>query len=433
MSMESLTASAVRCNPASKTMRVMTSSSTSSSSSLAFVRIPCSSGSLTRLKLMMINNTERTSVSCSALEPESEESSSQNAVPEVLEFQPHSNMPVMPPEWREREEKRKAEEALRNTQGITIRRRPPTGPPLHNVGPFQFKIQSEGNTPRNILEEIVWHKDCEIAQMKERTPLTALAKAMAGVAPTKDFVGTLKARAAETERPALIAEVKKASPSRGVIQQNFDPVRIAQAYEKGGAACLSVLTDSKYFQGSFENLGLIRAAGIQCPLLCKEFIIDAWQIYKARVSGADAVLLIAAVLPDQDLTYMTKIAKALGMAALIEVHSKREMERVLGLSGVELIGINNRSLETFKVDINNTVDLLKGETGQTIHERGIVVVGESGLFTPEDIALVQAAGVGAVLVGESLVKQDDPCAAIAGLYGKDISRKMNNEVTLPVA
>jgi indole-3-glycerol phosphate synthase len=172
---------------------------------------------------------------------------------------------------------------------------------------------------------------------------------------------------------------------------------------------------------------------VQCPLLCKEFIIDAWQIYKARVSGADAVLLIAAVLPDQDLTYMTKIAKALGMAALIEVHSKREMERVLGLSGVELIGINNRSLETFKVDINNTVDLLKGETGQTIHERGIVVVGESGLFTPEDIALVQAAGVGAVLVGESLVKQDDPCAAIAGLYGKDISRKMNNEVTLPVA
>jgi indole-3-glycerol phosphate synthase len=173
---------------------------------------------------MMINNTERTSVSCSALEPESEESSSQNSVPDVLEFQPHSNMPVMPPEWREREEKRKAEEAMRNTQGITIRRRPPTGPPLHNVGPFQFKIQSEGNTPRNILEEIVWHKDCEIAQMKERTPLTALAKAMAGVAPTKDFVGTLKARAAETERPALIAEVKKASPSRGLIQQNFDPV-----------------------------------------------------------------------------------------------------------------------------------------------------------------------------------------------------------------
>lgn len=350
--------------------------------------------------------------------------------PMVLEFQPSSNMPVMPPEWREREEKRKAEEELRNTQGINIRRRPPTGPPTHNVGPFQFKIESEGNIPRNILEEIVWHKDVEVDQMKERTPLTALNKAMKGVGPTKDFVGALRARAAETGKPALIAEVKKASPSRGVIQPNFDPVRIAQGYEKGGAACLSVLTDSKYFQGSFENLRLIRDAGVQCPLLCKEFIIDAWQIYKARVSGADAVLLIAAVLPDQDLAYMVKIAKALGMAALIEVHSEREMKRVLGLPNVQLIGINNRSLETFKVDINNTAELLKGEIGAQIRERDIIVVGESGLFVPEDIALVQNAGCGAVLVGESLVKQDDPCAGIAKLFGKDISRKpTESEVT----
>uniref|UniRef100_A9TUX8 indole-3-glycerol-phosphate synthase n=1 Tax=Physcomitrium patens TaxID=3218 RepID=A9TUX8_PHYPA len=334
---------------------------------------------------------------------------------------------------------------MRNTQGITIRRRPATGPPIHNVGPFQFKIQSEGNTPRNILEEIVWHKDVEVAQvsyqflssyleilrcsllqMKEKTPLGALSKLMAGVGPTRDFVGALRARAAETGYPALIAEVKKASPSRGVIQPNFDPVRIAQGYEKGGATCLSVLTDSKYFQGGFENLRLIRNAGVQCPLLCKEFIIDAWQIYKARVSGADAVLLIAAVLPDQDLAYMTKIAKALGMAALIEVHSEREMKRVLGLPNVELIGINNRSLETFKVDINNTVELLKGDIGTQIRERNIIVVGESGLFTPEDIALVRNAGVGAVLVGESLVKQDDPGAGIAKLFGEDISRKQTS-------
>lgn len=365
----------------------------------------------------------RLSVSCSASQSDRTDATIPDPTPTVLEFQPSSNMPVMPPEWKEREERRKAEEALLNTQGINIRRRPATGPPTHNVGPFQFKIQSEGNIPRNILEEIVWHKDVEVAQMKERTPLAALAKAMTGVGPTKDFVGALRSRAAETGCPALIAEVKKASPSRGVIQPNFDPVQIAQGYEKGGAACLSVLTDSKYFQGGFENIRLIRDAGVQCPLLCKEFIIDAWQIYKARVSGADAVLLIAAVLPDQDLAYMSKIAKALGMAALIEVHSEREMKRVLGLPNVELIGINNRSLETFKVDINNTVELLKGEIGSQIRDRNIIVVGESGLFVPEDIALVREAGVGAVLVGESLVKQDDPCAGIAKLFGEDISRR----------
>lgn len=369
-------------------------------------------------------NAAAPSVSCAASNNDNTDAT--KSEPVILEFQPSSNMPVMPPEWKEREEKRKAEEAMRNTQGITIRRRPATGPPIHNVGPFQFKIQSEGNTPRNILEEIVWHKDVEVAQMKEKTPLGALSKLMAGVGPTRDFVGALRARAAETGYPALIAEVKKASPSRGVIQPNFDPVRIAQGYEKGGATCLSVLTDSKYFQGGFENLRLIRNAGVQCPLLCKEFIIDAWQIYKARVSGADAVLLIAAVLPDQDLAYMTKIAKALGMAALIEVHSEREMKRVLGLPNVELIGINNRSLETFKVDINNTVELLKGDIGTQIRERNIIVVGESGLFTPEDIALVRNAGVGAVLVGESLVKQDDPGAGIAKLFGEDISRKQTS-------
>ncbi|KAK4846477.1 hypothetical protein QYF36_017752 [Acer negundo] len=275
------------------------------------------------------------------------------------------------------------------TQGIRIRRRPPTGPPQHYIGPFEFRIQSEGNTPRNILEEIIWHKDVEVAQ---RTGL-----------------------------PGLIAEVKKASPSRGILREDFDPVEIAQAYEKGGAACLSVLTDEKYFKGSFENLEAIRNAGVKCPLLCKEFIIDAWQIYYARTKGADAILLIAAVFPDLDIKYMIKICKMLGLATLVEVHNEREMDRVLGIEGVELIGINNRNLESFEVDIINSKKLLEGERGQKIRKKDIIVVGESGIFTPDDIAYVQEAGVKAVLVGESIVKQSDPGKGIAGLFGKDIS------------
>ncbi|XVE72574.1 hypothetical protein DITRI_Ditri11bG0049300 [Diplodiscus trichospermus] len=307
------------------------------------------------------------------------------------------------------------------SQGIRIRRRPPTGPPLHYVGPFEFRLQNEGNTPRNILEEIVWHKDTEVSQMKEKKPLVALKKVIENAPPTRDFLGALKAAHLRTGLPGLIAEVKKASPSRGILRENFDPVEIARAYEKGGAACLSVLTDEKYFKGSFENLEAIRNAGVKCPLLCKEFVIEAWQIYYARIKGADAILLIAAVLPDLDIRYMIKICKMLGLAALVEVHDEREMDRVLGIEGIELIGINNRNLETFEVDISNTKKLLEGERGEMIRQKDIIVVGESGLFTPDDIAYVQEAGVKAVLVGESIVKQSDPGKGITGLFGKDIS------------
>uniref|UniRef100_A0A0E0KRN9 indole-3-glycerol-phosphate synthase n=1 Tax=Oryza punctata TaxID=4537 RepID=A0A0E0KRN9_ORYPU len=307
---------------------------------------------------------------------------------------------------------------VEGVDGIRIRRRPVTGPPVHYVGPFQFRLENEGNTPRNILERIVWDKE---AELKERRPLYMLKGPLENARPVRDFVGALKASYDRTGLPALIAEVKKASPSRGVLREDFEPVQIAQAYEKNGAACLSVLTDAKYFQGSFDYLEAIRNAGVQCPLLCKEFIVDAWQLYYARLKGADAVLLIAAVLPDLDIKYMLKICKILGMAALVEVHDEREMDRVLGIDGVQLIGINNRNLETFQVDISNTKNLLEGERGQTIAQKGIIVVGESGLFTPEHISFVQSAGVKAVLVGESLIKQEDPGKAIAGLFGKDIS------------
>eukprot|EP00262_Sarcandra_glabra_P003288 TRINITY_DN13931_c0_g1_i1.p1 TRINITY_DN13931_c0_g1~~TRINITY_DN13931_c0_g1_i1.p1 ORF type:complete len:401 (+),score=72.93 TRINITY_DN13931_c0_g1_i1:153-1355(+) len=333
---------------------------------------------------------------------------------------PQSDSDGNPIETKEWEAVRMQDEILAS-QGIRIRRRPLTGPPLHYVGPFEFRLQNEGNTPRNILEEIIWNKDMEVSQLKERKPLYKLKGDLDNAPSARDFVGALKASHLRTGMPALIAEVKKASPSKGVLREDFDPVQIAQAYEKGGAACLSVLTDEKYFKGSFENLEAIRSAGVKCPLLCKEFIIDAWQIYYARTKGADAILLIAAVLPDSDIEYMTKICKILGLAALVEVHDEREMDRVLGIDGIQLIGINNRDLETFEVDICNTKKLLEGERGQLIRERDIIVVGESGLFTPEDIAFVQEAGVKAVLVGESIVKQSDPAKGIAGLFGKDIS------------
>ncbi|KAJ0248898.1 Indole-3-glycerol phosphate synthase [Hirschfeldia incana] len=307
------------------------------------------------------------------------------------------------------------------SQGIRIRRKPPSMAPLGYTGPFELRLHNASDSPSNILEEITWYKDQEVSRMKEINPLEALKKAVENAPPTRDFVGALRMAHQRTGFPALIAEVKKASPSRGILKENFDPVEIAQAYERGGAACLSVLTDQKYFKGGFENLEAIRSAGVKCPLLCKEFVVDPWQIYYARTKGADAVLLIAAVLTDLEITYFLKLSKKLGLAALVEVHDEREMGRVLGIEGIELVGINNRSLETFKVDISNTKKLLEGEHGRQIREKDMIVVGESGLFTPDDIAYVQSAGVKAVLVGESIVKQNDPEKGIAGLFGKNIS------------
>jgi indole-3-glycerol phosphate synthase len=281
------------------------------------------------------------------------------------------------------------------------------------------EIEEEMGAPRNILEKIIWDKEIEVAEGLARNPLKEVIESAVKAPPTRDFYGALAAAYKRNGVPALIAEVKKASPSRGVIRENFDPVEIAQAYEKHGAACLSILTDEKYFQGSFENLRKVRKAGVKCPLLCKEFVIDEWQIYYARSIGADAVLLIAAVLTDMDLKYLLRICKELGLTALIEVHDENEMERVLRIDDVQLIGINNRSLETFIVDTSNTKTLLE-KHGNAIREKGILVVGESGLFNPDDVAYVQNAGVSAVLVGESLVKQEDPGRAIAGLFGKEL-------------
>ena len=293
---------------------------------------------------------------------------------------------------------------------VTIRRRPPEGVDRQACGPVDFKVpSSDDNKPRNILEEIVWYKAVEIEQFRSKVALPMLMAQAKNAPAPRDFIGALKSAATRTSRPGLIAEVKKASPSKGVIQPNFAPVRIAQNYEAGGAACLSVLTDSKFFQGGFENLQLIRAAGVSCPMLCKEFIVEAYQVFKARASGADAILLIAAVLPNSDMEYLIKSARSVGLQCLIEVHTVGELERVLKLGDLEgcMLGINNRDLQTFKVDLANTEDIMRSDAGQEVLRRGMLMASESGIFVYEDVERVQKAGCEVILVGESLVKQGD--------------------------
>lgn len=292
---------------------------------------------------------------------------------------------------------------------MKIRRRPPSS--SVNVGPLEYQIVVPDCQPEHILEEIVWYKEREVPSMRDKMPLDALKKQVAVMPAPLDFGGALKQG---KTRPAVIAEVKKASPSRGIIRADFDPVEIAKSYQQGGASCLSVLTDKKFFQGSFENLAAVRQA-VDLPLLCKEFIIYPYQIYYARAHGADAVLLIAAILEDVDLQYFLKIVRALGMQALIEVHTDEEFDRVLGLEGVTLIGINNRNLANFSVDLQTTQQLL-AQRQQQLADRGILIVSESGIHTAEDLKIVVDAGASAVLIGESLVKQDDPGQAIVKMF-----------------
>ncbi len=264
--------------------------------------------------------------------------------------------------------------------------------------------------PSHILEEIVWYKKQEVAQMRQELPLATLQQQIPAAPAVRDFLTALKQNA---HQPSLIAEVKKASPSRGIIRADFDPVAIAQAYEQGGAACLSVLTDSKFFQGSFDNLRLIRQQ-VALPLLCKEFVIDIYQIYYARLAGADAVLLIAAILSDEELQDFLRVIHTLGMKALVEVHTLAELDRVLKLDDLHLVGINNRNLEDFTVDLATTQQLLE-QRRLKLQSFGITTVSESGLYTPADLSLVAQAGVRAVLVGESLVKQADLEQAVRSL------------------
>lgn len=285
-----------------------------------------------------------------------------------------------------------------------------------------YEIAPRQSTPDNILEKIIWQKEQEVLQMlqamsslKSGSDYETLLKPSSAFSKGRDFAKALKQGS-----PALIAEVKKASPSKGIICPDFDPVKIAQAYERGGAACLSVLTDETFFQGSFENLRSLRDS-VSLPLLCKEFIIDPCQILIAREKGADAVLLIAAVLTDADLSQLSILAYRLGMDSLVEVHTLAELDRVLALpetgKSIKLVGINNRNLEDFTVDLATTEQLLEAR-GEALQAKNIVVVSESGLKTASDLIRVNQAGANAVLVGESLVTHADIAGAVQAIIPK---------------
>jgi indole-3-glycerol phosphate synthase len=293
---------------------------------------------------------------------------------------------------------------------MEFRRRPPN--PKVKVLHLEYAIRHKESEPRHILEKIVWEKDREVAAARERVPLEKLKQQVADLPAPRDFSAALRAAC---RKPAVIAEIKKASPSKGVIREDFDPEAIARAYAAGGASCLSVLTDRQFFQGGFEVLVQVRQV-VDLPLLCKDFILSPYQLFQARAAGADAALLIAAILSDQDMAYLLKVARALGLTLLVEVHDATEMERVLALEGLQLIGINNRNLATFETDLATT-EQLTASYGEQIRAKGCLLVSESGLASRADLDRVQSAGADAVLVGEALMRQADVTAALETLIG----------------
>jgi indole-3-glycerol phosphate synthase len=256
-----------------------------------------------------------------------------------------------------------------------------------------------------ILDEIYRHKLLEVAESKRRVDLSELEKALSGLAPTRDFERALR----DGKGIKLIAEIKAASPSAGVLREGLDPVSLAQEYQRAGASAISVLTDEKFFHGSLAHLEAVRKA-VSLPLLRKDFIIDSYQIYEARVAGADAVLLIARLLDKETIETFLKLAGQLGLACLVEVHTEGELEKVLE-TPARLIGINNRDLNTFKVDLNMTFRLLPLIPGDRL------VVSESGINDRADVQLLENKGVRAILVGEALVRSQDVASKIRGLLG----------------
>jgi indole-3-glycerol phosphate synthase len=247
----------------------------------------------------------------------------------------------------------------------------------------------------NILDRIVATKRDEVRQAKQRTPIASLGALLDKLPSCCDFLGALQG----FDSIRLIAEVKKASPSKGVIRSDFDPVAIAKSYERGGAACLSVLTDEVYFQGSLDYLTAVKQS-VRLPILRKDFIIDEYQLVEARVAGADAVLLIAECLDEVTLNQLYRKTRELGMHALIELYEPENLSKVLA-TGCPLIGVNNRDLRSFEVDLHHTLRLRKSIPADRC------LVGESGIFTAADAKLLYDGGVQAVLVGESLMRQDD--------------------------
>ena len=261
-----------------------------------------------------------------------------------------------------------------------------------------------------ILDDILAHKRQEVAAQKQRVDMdTLVAKISASNDTPRGFMKALQARVA-IGGTAVIAEVKKASPSMGVIRASFDPVAIAESYAAAGATCLSVLTDEKYFQGSGHYLRLVRAA-VGLPLLRKDFIVDEYQIVEARALGADAILLIVAALSDAELAAFTRLAHDLGLDVLVEVHDEAECARALQLP-LRVIGVNNRNLHDFSVSLDTSRRI------KTMLPADYLLVSESGIHTRADIEALQADGIHAFLVGGALMQADDPGVALSALLAK---------------
>ena len=283
---------------------------------------------------------------------------------------------------------------------MEIRRRPPN--PTVRVENLEYAVPHREAQAKNILEEIVWHKDIEIKNFKKIISLEDLIKKIKNLPAPKDFYKNIL----ESKiKPGVIAEIKKASPSKGVIRKDFNPEDIAICYEELGASCISVLTDKRFFQGSYEILETVRRS-TNLPLLCKDFIISAYQIYKARVSGADAILLIAAILSDDDLIYLKKIADNLKMSVLVEVHNSNELERILKLKSFNLIGINNRDLKTFKTDLKTSKELMN-TYADIFLKQNIIPISESGINCAEDLESLRSIGIMGVLIGETFMRETD--------------------------
>ncbi|MBN9411916.1 MAG: indole-3-glycerol phosphate synthase TrpC [Burkholderiales bacterium] len=260
----------------------------------------------------------------------------------------------------------------------------------------------------DILNQIVAVKHEEIAAAKKRVSLEAMRADAESRVLTRDFEGALRAKIA-AGRAAVIAEVKKASPSKGVLRADFEPADIAQSYAGHGAACLSVLTDRQFFQGSVDFLKQARAS-CDLPVLRKDFMVDPYQVYEARAMGADCILLIAACLDDARMAELEAIARSLDMAVLVEVHDGDELDRALKLR-TPLVGINNRNLRTFEVSLDTTLSLLPRVPADRL------LVTESGILGPADVARMREAGVHAFLVGEAFMRAPEPGEALAKLFG----------------
>jgi indole-3-glycerol phosphate synthase len=260
----------------------------------------------------------------------------------------------------------------------------------------------------DILNKIVAVKREEVAAAMARKPLDVVRADAESRVLTRDFVGALRAKIAAGQ-PAVIAEVKKASPSKGVLRADFIPADIAQSYAEYGAACLSVLTDVQFFQGCVDYLKQARAS-CQLPVLRKDFMVDAYQIYESRAMGADAILLIAACLDDAQMKDFEAIARSLDMAVLVEVHDGAELVRALKLK-TPLIGVNNRNLKTFEVSLDTTLTLMHDIPADRL------LVCESGIHTRDDVLRMGAAGVNAFLVGEAFMRAQEPGEALAALFG----------------